>query len=194
MEAELTGRLAAGDPAALSTIAGWLWEPIAAYAYRLVEDRDAAMDIAQETCLRLWSRPCADAPRRLRPFLFRIARNLALDRLKTARKRRGLLARYGALRPRAAPAPDEELERERVAAEVQRAIQDLPERRREVFSLAYLQGLSYAEVADVLGISPKTVQNHMSAALAQLRITLRPLLDDVCRGGTGRGDGDRHGE
>jgi RNA polymerase sigma-70 factor (ECF subfamily) len=194
LEAELTRRLAAGDPSALSAIARWLWEPLAAYAYRLVDDRDAAMDIAQEACLRLWDRRGTDAPHCLRPFLFRVARNLAFDQLKTARKRRSLLGRYRMLLSRSAPRPDTELERDHVATEVQRAIQALPERRREVFSLAWLQGLSYSEIAEILGISPKTVQNHMSAALAQLRVTLRPLLDDGRGDRAGRGEGDRHGE
>lgn len=177
-EDALARRLAAGDRSALTTVAAWLWEPLAAYAYRVVGDVDAAMDITQEAYLRLWDRRSCDAPRTLRPYLFRMVRNLALDHVKTRRTRLRILhgAAFG---PGPTPArPDEILERDRIAGTVQRAIQELPARRREVFSLAYLQGLTYAEVSDVLGISAKTVHNHMSAALAQLRITLRPLLDD----------------
>lgn len=181
-EAELARGLADGDPAALTEITRWLWEPLSAYAFRLLEDRDAAMDVAQEACMRLWERRGRDPLRCVRPWLFRTVRNLALDQLKTGRTRRGILQRYRPGRGRGPARPDEVFQRDRVAAEVQRAIQELPERRREVFALAYLQGLSYAEVAEVLGISPKTVQNQMSAALAQLRSTLRPLLDER-RGG-----------
>jgi RNA polymerase sigma-70 factor, ECF subfamily len=176
-EAELARRLAAGDPASLTAISQWLWTPIAAYAYRFVEDREAAMDIAQEAFMRLWDCRGRESPRCLRAYLFRITRNLGLDHVKTRRTRRRLLqlnqpGRRGPARP------DEILQRDRVTASVQRAIRELPERRREVFTLTYLQGLSYAEAAEVLGISPKTVQNQMSAALAQLRITLRPVLDE----------------
>lgn len=177
-EADLVYGLAAGDPDALTAVARWLWEPLAAYAFRILEDRDAANDVAQEACLRLWDRRGRDAPRSIRAFLFRVARNLALDQLKTRRTRRRLLSRHefeGAKRP---ARPDEVLRGEGITHEVQRAIQALPDRRREVFALTYLQGLSYGEVAEVMGISRKTVQNHVSAALAQLRIGLRPLLDD----------------
>lgn len=177
-EAELARRLAAGDPSALTEISAWLWEPIAAYAYRLLEDRDAAMDVAQESCLRLWDRRGRDPPQCIRAYLFRTARNLALDQLKTRRTRIGLLRHHASGRPRGPAWPDEALQCNRVATEVQRAIQELPERRREVFSLTYLQGLSYGEVAEILAISPKTVQNHMTSALAQLRDTLRPLLEE----------------
>jgi RNA polymerase sigma-70 factor (ECF subfamily) len=177
-EAELTRGLAVGDPGALGDVVRWLWEPLAAYAYRLLEDRDAAMDVAQEACLRLWERRGRDVPRFVRPYLFRTARNLAFDLLKTGRTRRGLLRRHGQGYSRSPERPDDVMQREQVATRVQKAIQELPERRREVFALAYLQGLSYAEVAEVLGISPKTVQNHMSVALAQLRASLRPLLEE----------------
>jgi RNA polymerase sigma-70 factor (ECF subfamily) len=177
-EADLARALAAGDPDALSAVAQWLWEPLAAYAFRILEDRDAAMDVAQDACLRLWDRRGRDAPRSIRAYLFRVARNLALDQVKTGRTRHRLLGRYDPDRDRRPARPDEVLRGDRITDEVQRAMQALPERRREVFALAYLQGLTYAEVAEVLGISPKTVQNHMSAALAQLRDTLRPLLDD----------------
>jgi RNA polymerase sigma-70 factor (ECF subfamily) len=177
-EAALVQRLAAGDLTALTAIAEWLWEPLAAYAYRIVGDEDIARDIAQEACVRLWEGRGRTPPARLRPYLFRITRNLALDHSKTHRTRERLLRRYGLDHGRRPAAPDEVLERGRVEDEVQSAIQNLPERRREVFVLAYLRGLSYAEIAEVMNISPKTVQNHMTAALTELRTVLRPLIEE----------------
>jgi RNA polymerase sigma-70 factor, ECF subfamily len=193
-EAELAGRLLAGDPTALTAITEWLWEPLAAYAYRIVEDVDSARDIAQEACVRLWEGRGQASPRSVRPYLFRIVRNLALDQLKTRRTRRRLLGQHDPGRLRRPARPDEVLESDRIAATVQRAIQALPDRRREVFVLTYLRGLSYAEVGEVLGISPKTVQNQMTSALAQLRTVLRPLLDEYAPGlavGNREVDGER---
>jgi RNA polymerase sigma-70 factor (ECF subfamily) len=174
-EAELALMLAEGDPESLDQLIRWFWEPLASYAYRLVADRDAAMDIAQETFVILWEGRERIAPRSLRAYLFRITRNRALDQLKTRRTRRRLLKSYDAHRSRPAT-PEDVFERDRVSDQVELAIRTLPERRREVFVLAYLKGLSYSEVADVLGISPKTVQNQMSAALSQLRELLSPLI------------------
>jgi RNA polymerase sigma-70 factor (ECF subfamily) len=56
------------------------------------------------------------------------------------------------------------------------AVAGLPPKRREVFRLVREEGLSYKEVAEALGLSPQTVANHMSLALADLRATLRPYL------------------
>jgi RNA polymerase sigma-70 factor (ECF subfamily) len=53
------------------------------------------------------------------------------------------------------------------------AIGSLPEKRREVFELCYLQEMSYREVATALDISIKTVENHMSLALKDLREKLK---------------------
>ena len=72
--------------------------------------------------------------------------------------------------------PDELLEETLLQEEVAAAIADLPERRREVFVLARFHGLSYQEIADVLGVSQQTVANQMSSALSQLRELLSHRL------------------
>jgi len=59
---------------------------------------------------------------------------------------------------------------------VRSALADLPPRRREVFSLARFHGLSYAEIAETLDVSPQTVANQMSAALSTLRKQLAPFI------------------
>lgn len=149
------------------------------------------MDIAQEACVRLWQGRGHTVPKSLRPYMYRIARNLALDYLRTRRTRLRLLSGQTPGRAQHTPAPDEVLEHERVSASVQRAIQELPDRRREAFVLTYLRGLSYAEAGEVMGTSMKTVQNQISAALAQLRKSLRPLIDERNAHRTEAGPDDR---
>lgn len=103
-------------------------------------------------------------------FLLRVARNSVVDRLRSR-------ARWGKLvggsvdeTDRADPTPD--AERALIASErLQRAlacIEAMPPRRREVFLLHRIEGLTYVKIAKRLGISPKTVEDHMSAAMLQL--------------------------
>jgi RNA polymerase sigma-70 factor (ECF subfamily) len=54
------------------------------------------------------------------------------------------------------------------------AVTRLPERRREVFRLVREEGLSYQEIAEIMGLSTQTVANHMSLAMADLRAALKP--------------------
>lgn len=181
-EVELLRRLRAGDRDALTAISHWMWDSLAAYAFRLLEDRDAACDVAQEALLRLWE--SRNSPlRSLRPFLYRVTRNLAFDQLR-ARRKRGLLLQTIPPVARQPVRPDELLEEDRRAHVVNTAIQALPRRRREVFVLAYLRGLTYAEIAEIMKISPKTVQHQMSAALMELRRSLRPLIEQDGVNGT----------
>jgi RNA polymerase sigma-70 factor (ECF subfamily) len=60
-----------------------------------------------------------------------------------------------------------------IGAALAHALALLPERPRQVFLLSRRQGLSYAEIAEVLGIAVKTVEMHMGRALAQLRVSLQ---------------------
>ncbi|MBI4421633.1 MAG: sigma-70 family RNA polymerase sigma factor [Gemmatimonadetes bacterium] len=124
--------------------------------------------------IRVWDLRREWRPRgSLQAYLYRIARNLALNERRRLR-----------VRARGTPAassggtsdPIERLERLELARTVERAIVSLPERRRQVFLLARFHDLTYAEIAESLDLSPQTVANQMSAALAQLRRLLLPAL------------------
>ena len=68
-------------------------------------------------------------------------------------------------------------ERAELRGALRRAIADLPSRRREVFLLRMIEGLSYEEIADAMGTSRQTVANQLSHALATLRRSLATLVD-----------------
>ena len=70
--------------------------------------------------------------------------------------------------------PAEAAQLQRAASE---AVSGLPPKRQEVFRLAREEGLTYAEIAAVMGVSPQTVANQMSLALADLRKALAKHLD-----------------
>jgi RNA polymerase sigma-70 factor (ECF subfamily) len=72
----------------------------------------------------------------------------------------------------APPLPDRETQNAELAAAIRVAVQRLPERCRDVFALHREQGMSYNEIADVLGIAPKTVEIHMGRAFKLLRKSL----------------------
>ena len=75
-------------------------------------------------------------------------------------------------------APDREVELSDLDEAVAKAIRDLPPRRREIFKLMRESGFSYAEIAEIMKISKQTVANHMSLALSDLRVMLRPFLPE----------------
>lgn len=153
------------------------------YAYRYLESADEAQDLVHDIFLTVWrQRRSIGLQRDLRTYLYVTTRNRALDRLR----RRKVEARYHRRRAAAeaaepeaelAPDPAAELESRERAAAIQQAIDALPARQREVLRLRWEAHLSYNEVAEALGISPKTVAVHLTRALAQLRQALPGLLE-----------------
>ncbi len=142
------------------------------YAYSYLKEEHMAEDVVQETFVRIWEtkRDLIGKPE-IRFYLATAVRNNAISVL---RKQTASQTRYVDETPE--PAPElfhtrrEQLEQEasrneRIAA----ALNTLPPKCREVFLLVKMQGLSYRQVADTLGISVKTVENQMGKALRLVR-------------------------
>ncbi len=173
----LLQRMRDGDQVALDTLLKRHWDAVFSYARHLCQDHDSANDIAQRSFIRIWERRREWQPvGEVRAFLFRIARNLALNEQRGQRVRMSEVARNLARRFLRVPTPLEELEGLELGQAFERALRSLPARRREVFVLARFHDLTYAEIARVLDISPQTVANQMSAALRHLQSCLAPYL------------------
>lgn len=136
------------------------------YARALTRNADLADDLVQD-CLerairkrRLW---LPTGP--LRSWLFRILLNLYRNEIRQSR-RRGEHVTLDAMVEPSTPAPQPG----RLAlAEVARAIDGLPEEQREALLLVVLEGMSYAEAAQILGIPDGTLMSRLSRARAALR-------------------------
>jgi RNA polymerase sigma-70 factor (ECF subfamily) len=73
--------------------------------------------------------------------------------------------------------PEKELERRELHFHMNQAIASLPRQCQVIFRLIKEDGMKYKEVAEILQISPRTVQTQLSRAIAKLRHTLRPYLE-----------------
>lgn len=132
-------------------------------------------DVVQESFLRVWRARAAQPVRSARAFLFRIARNLALDRVR--RERSTPVAAVGDLAavrvldlgPSAAQTVDTR-EKLRLLAD---AIESLPPRCRQVVILRKLQQLPQKEVAARLGLAEKTVEAQLARGIARCEEFLR---------------------
>jgi len=173
----LLSRIRRADTGALGILLERHWAPVVRYVLGLLDSRDAAEDVAQETFVRLWERREAwELEGSVRALLFRVARNLSLDELRrrSVQQRTARAAHQTPLQL----TPDETLESLELRSVIGRAVDSLPQRRRDVFILVHHHGLSYRETAEVLDLSPQTVANHLTMALADLRKLLMPHLYD----------------
>lgn len=179
VDANLMKRLRDGDAGALDHLMDRHWGHVVAYIERMADIPEAAQDIAQEVFLRLWQQRVDWHPTgSLRSFLLSVARHLLFNQDKKRwREVRHLPSYRAELERRKQETPGESLDRAELRAAVHRAVASLPPRRREVFVLARIHGLSYKEIADVMEISPQTVANQLSAAVAELRGILRGITE-----------------
>ena len=162
--AELTGQ------PSLAEVVEAEWAGMVRLAVLLVGDVASAEDIVQECCERLLrAKPdLAD-----RDHLIAYLRRSVVNRSRSARRREGTARRYlGFLRPKHAPAADQELLARQDQREILDALATLPVRQREVLVLRYWSLLSEAEIAATLDIPAGTVKSATHRALQALRHTL----------------------
>lgn len=151
-------------------------EALVRYLTLRLHSRQEAREVAQEAYVRLLQLERTDVSSFLRAYLFRIAGNLAIDRLR--RRATEIRAHEAELfsglfeRP---PEPEAvALERERVA-QVRGILQELPDAVREAFLLFRTQEMDQASIASRLGITDRMVRNHITRALLYCRLRLDGL-------------------
>jgi RNA polymerase sigma-70 factor (ECF subfamily) len=179
-ERELVRRLGESDASALKRLLRLYWENIVRYALHIVNSQDIAEDVAQEAFVRLWShRERWQGMHSVRPVLYRIARNLALNEVRRLSTFQRWLQRIraDASATDTAPGPYQDTISAELDAVMRRAVDALPERRREIFILVRFHRLSHHEAGEVLGITAQAVSNQMSRALAELHAALDPHLE-----------------
>ena len=182
---ELMRRLQTGDEAALAPLMQH-WEiPVKRFIFRLVGNTAESEDLAQEVFLRVFTkRHTYRVGAKFSTWCFSIAANQAKNRLRwwhhrpmlslnAWTKSGGDLADES---PAGAPAPNEAVRRELIAA-VQTAIATLPLDQRTALVLFEYEGQAVTDIAETLGCTPKAVENRLYRARQQLKQTLRVAGD-----------------
>lgn len=168
-----------GETGALRALIERYQTDLLRFLTRLTGDRQSAEDVFQETFLQVHLfADSFDTSRRFKPWVFTIAANKARDLLrKKARRQTVHLSApirgggdsgtsYVDLMEIDVPAPDAGLDDKERDALVQRAVEAMSPPLREILLLAYFQRLSYAQVAEELGIPLGTVKSRLHAAVA----------------------------
>ena len=166
-DSELIQRAAAGDRGAFDDLYRRYARPVFGLALRRLGDRGRAEDAVQETFASIWRSAASYKPDRGpgAPWLYAVARNAIVDR---ARARTETPTELLEEQADETAGPADNAEQSWVAWRVHRALEELPEREREVVALAYWSGLSQSEVSEFLGLPLGTVKTRTRAALTHL--------------------------
>src|SRR3954447_23605450 len=161
-DGELIQRAGAGDRSAFEALYRRYARPVFGLALRRLGDRGRAEDAVQETFASIWRSAGSYKPDRGpgAPWLYAVARNAIVDRARARSEMPADIPDEAA----PGPGPGERAGQSWGAWRVHRALEERPEREREVLALAYWSGLSQSEVAQFLGIPLGTVKTRTRAA------------------------------
>ena len=172
----LLQKIQAGDEGAYDSAFRTWYPALVRVATALLRDPDAAEEVAQDVMVELWRRRhVLDSDVSLGGYLLRSVRNRSLNQLRHLKVRKQSESEVEALYS-APVGADQPIVAEELAAAAQQAIQELPPRCREVFELSRVHGLKYAQIAEALDISQKTVEAQMGKALKVMRERLAAWL------------------
>jgi RNA polymerase sigma-70 factor, ECF subfamily len=136
-----------------------------------VRSSDVAEDIVQDLFLKVWERRYGWYPNgSIRSYLFKCARNAAIDYLRNQKLKRTYMCEISIdIADNSSPRPDNQLEIKDINNRLQQLVNEMSERQRTIFVLNRIYKLTYREIADIHGISIKTVETHMARALKIIR-------------------------
>lgn len=164
-------RLREGDPAAFRSLFDSHLDRVMRFMRRYTRSHAEAEDLTQALFLRIWEkRQLIDPERPMDAFLFTVAHHLVVDHLRRMARSVTAYSLSGVDDIASADAaPEDRLQHRHLEDMLQHAIAALPPRRRDVFTLSRQEGLTHQQIAQRLGISVRTVEHHMSAALQFMR-------------------------
>ncbi len=166
-----------GDLSAFEEVVRRYQRRVYGTALRIVRCHEVADDVSQEAFVRAWrSLDRFDTARPFGPWVCRIAANLALNHVRSPRGREETLPEEQAEPRSEAADPLESLLDDEGRRVLDEALSELPAEQRAVFVLRAFEELSYAEIAETLGLQPGTVMSRLFRARDRLARALGPYL------------------
>ena len=179
-EREMVRRALKGDTDAFEEVIALFSRRLYAVAYGVLGNTTEAEDVVQETFLKAYSRRwLIRSPERFPAWLWTTARNRALD---IARKHRPAvhIEEIAELADDGMPCPSANLREEERNGAVQRLLHTLPENHRTAVTLLFMEGMSYEEIEETMGLSNGALRGILARAMKTLRKGIGgPLLTDV---------------
>lgn len=169
-------KMKAGDRESFNQVFRRYYSPMVRFCIRYVADSDIASEIVQDLFVKLWSnREKISFNTSFESYMMTSVRNSALTYINKERSHAEANLRIYSEESDNTD-PSETLQSNNLEESYRKILKDMPEKRREVFLASRYDGLKYSEIAEKLGISQKTVEAQMSAAIKQLKDGLKAYL------------------
>ena len=153
------------------------YEVLCQYAFSIFKNLEEAEDVVQQVFYKLWDqRESIEINTSVKSYLYRMVHNDCMNRIKQQKLHSEHNFSYILEKGSRANNIDDSVSMNELQQLIDQAISELPPRCREVFMKSRIEQLSYAQIADQLGISTNTVESQMVKALRSLRLQLKEYL------------------
>lgn len=176
-DTRLVSLLKEGDQHAYAEIYERYFSALYLHAYNRLRDNSEAKDIVQELFAQLWEkREASDPKTNLSNYLYTAVRNRVLNALAHQQVRSKYFQSLPVVIDTGQSLTDHRARERQLAAIIEKEVQTLPPKMREVFELSRKANLTHKEIAEALDISEQTVRSHVKGALKILRVKLGILV------------------
>lgn len=177
---QLLFSLKKGDRTAFRAIFDLYQNRVYHFVHSLTKSDYITEEIVQEVFIKIWTkRETLEPGLSFEAFLFTIARNLTYNHLRSIANQRSLKEEFWKNVSHLNKQTEDTLLLAEYETLVEDILQNIPTQKRSIFILSRQQGKSNQEIAELLGISPKTVKNHLWATLQIIKRQLGPHLESV---------------
>lgn len=148
-------------------------EKLFRFSFSLLKNEEDSKEIVQEAFLRIWrKREEIDSTKSFKSFLFSISYNLVVDqlrlRLKDQEYRKFLVTYFESEKFELS----NNFDYNKIVEQIRHAVEELPAKRKQIYTLSREVGLSHKEIAERMGITVKTVENQITLSLKHLKQSL----------------------
>lgn len=157
------------DEVAFRELFNYFYSPLFSFSFSLTGNKELAEDIVSDLMLKIWTNPQKLLKvNNLKTYLYISVKNIALNAVER-NKRNAAYLNTLSVEPINTLNPEQELLSKELTAKIEQAIAQVPPKSRMVFVLIRDNECSYAEVADIMEISIKTVDRHLQIALGKIK-------------------------
>jgi RNA polymerase sigma-70 factor (ECF subfamily) len=140
------------------------------FGYSLLKSQEETENLIQDVFLNLWqSRKRVNKGSSIKSYVFTIAYNLAISNLRKKVRDTEFVDYLKSLQEINEEPANVELEYNELSDKLDKILESLPKRQKEVYILHRVEGLKYSDISERLNISENTIENHMSRALKTIR-------------------------
>lgn len=155
------------------------WQKVHAMAYTRVRSKAVTEEIVQELFIALWDKRHTQSIQHFSSYLYQAVKFKALNHIRLTLMQKKCWDYYRDFLPQKEDVTERAVAYSDLLEAVEQGINTLPEKSKKVFRLNRLEGHSVTEIADLLNLSEKTIQYHLTQSVKKLRVHLKNYIFDL---------------